>query len=551
MNKVKVVLSTGHDIETEKNSRLADVIAVTGVKIDLPCGGRGKCGKCRLTIKPLAGLEREQVLACSYKIHSDIWVDIPQGLGTPMALILTTGNKTPFIVNSGFTKSYDANQQVTLVSSGEEVIAKEYGDTSKSCYGLAIDIGTTTVVGYLMDLLTGEQIAVSSDLNGQRVFGADVISRINAVYTKESNLEQLQKLVIETINNIIASVIQKVNISTDNIYAVTLAGNTCMHHLALGLNPSGLGHAPFAPVIQHPVEITAGSLGLALNPEARVWIFPVIAGFVGGDTVAAILASNLHQKKDNKLLIDIGTNGELVVKANGRMVACSAAAGPALEGAQVTFGMRAETGVISHIQLMPELKIEVIGQGPIKGICGSGLIDLLAELIKAGLINRRGKLCDPLSCNGPSHLNERLVKTDKGVHFIVQRAEENEGREIYFSQADISQIQLAKGALRAAMELLVKKVGLKGAEVEEVLLAGAFGSFMNVQQATVMGLLPEWAVGKVSMMGNAAGEGAKMALLSLEKRQESEEICQKVEFLELAGTADFHDAFIKGMLFNG
>ncbi|MDA8235536.1 MAG: ASKHA domain-containing protein [Clostridia bacterium] len=551
MDRVKVVLSTGQEIETEKGNSLAEVLAVNGMKIDLPCGGRGKCGGCKVTVKPLAGIEQEQVLACSYKVLSDIWVDIPQGLENPGAQILASGNKTPFLLNSGFVKVYDANQHETSVLLGDEVIAKEFGDTTRACYGLAVDIGTTTVVGYLMDLLTGEQLAVSSGLNGQRVFGADVISRINAVYTKESNLEQLQKQVIETINNIIAAVIQKVNIATDNIYAVTLAGNTCMHHLALGLNPKGLGQAPFAPVIQHPVEVTADSLGLALNPGARVWVFPVIAGFVGGDTVAAILASDLHQLEDGRVLIDIGTNGELVVKANGRMMACSAAAGPALEGAQVTYGMRAETGAISHIQLMPELKIEVIGEGPIKGICGSGLIDLLAELIKAGLINGRGKLCDPQSCNGPSHLKERLVKTDKGVRFIVQRPEENEGSEIFFSQADISQIQLAKGALRAALELLVKKVGLNGAEVEEVLLAGAFGNFMNVQQAVVIGLLPEWAEGKVSMMGNGAGEGAKMALLSLEKRVEAEEISQKVEFLELAGTADFQAAFIKGMLFNG
>lgn len=248
-------------------------------------------------------------------------------------------------------------------------------------------------------------------------------------------------------------------------------------------------------------------------------------------------------------MIDIGTNGELVVNAHGRMAACSAAAGPALEGAQITFGMRAETGAISKVQLLPEIRLEIIGQEHAKGICGSGLVDLLGELIKAKLINRRGRFVAPEDYNGPQFLKERLVKGDKGYYFVLRKAEENGGREIYFSQEDVSQLQLAKGALRAAVELLVEKVGVDGLEVEEVLLAGAFGNFLNIDQALVIGLLPEWAKGKVRSIGNAAGEGAKMALLSADKRREASEINRMVEFLELAGTADFQGAFAQGMLF--
>ncbi|ADG83779.1 ASKHA domain-containing protein [Thermincola potens] len=589
MDKVRIVFNNGQEWQVEKGARLSEVIKTAGFQMDFPCGGQGKCGQCKITIGLLNGIDREQVLACTYKVEKDTWVELPEGLDNLGTRILSSGSKPAFALNPGFSKHYiEGNVQgnrsfwdgleeqvrglgyriprdltilqhfaetgskakgLTLVCAGDEVIDVEPGDTTGALYGLAVDIGTTTVVGYLMDLNTGEELAVSADLNAQRVFGADVISRINAVYQDKDNLTQLQMKVIGTINGLLEKVIQQSEVPAENIYAVTLAGNTCMHHLALSLNPKNLGRSPFLPVIQHPVEVYAHKLGLNVNPRARVWVFPVIAGFVGGDTVAAVLASGLHRKKGVNLLIDIGTNGELVVNAHGRMAACSAAAGPALEGAQITFGMRAETGAISKVQLLPEIRLEIIGQEHAKGICGSGLVDLLGELIKAKLINRRGRFVAPEDYNGPQFLKERLVKGDKGYYFVLRKAEENGGREIYFSQEDVSQLQLAKGALRAAVELLVEKVGVDGLEVEEVLLAGAFGNFLNIDQALVIGLLPEWAKGKVRSIGNAAGEGAKMALLSADKRREASEINRMVEFLELAGTADFQGAFAQGMLF--
>lgn len=592
MDTARVFLSSGQVLQAAKGAKLAEVVAAAGIALDSPCGGQGKCGQCTIAVKFSEAGETQHVLACTYLIDTDLWVQIPVNVAKKGTVILSSGSGLPVNLNSGINKyciaegiigspSYwegigakaaqlglrvnltlDLLQRIarlglakkeapfTLVSSGNEVIDVELGDTKGKCYGLAVDIGTTTVVGYLMDLITGEQIAVSSGLNGQRVFGADVITRINTAKAKENQLKQLQERVIDTINQILGTLIQETGVAQENIAAVTLAGNTCMQQLVLGLNPSGLGQAPFSPVISQSVEVSAGSLNLAVNPQARVWLLPVIAGFVGGDTVAAILASDLHRLDGVRMLVDIGTNGELVINAHGRMMARSAAAGPALEGAEITFGMRAELGAISKVQLLPEIKLDVIGGGPVQGICGSGLVDLVAELIHWKLINQRGRLSSAENYHGPEALRQRLVKGEKGVRFIVRQAQENQGQEIYLDQQDVTQIQLAKGALRTAMELLRMKSGQEGSQVDEVLLAGAFGNFLNIEQALLIGLLPTWAKGKVRMIGNAAGEGAKMALLSVEKRVEAAEIARSVEFLELAGTREFQENFVKALLFD-
>lgn len=596
MNKVTVYFSDGTEINVSKGEKLSEVIKAAGYPMDFPCGGTGKCGQCKVEAAFVEGQgkrELGEVLSCSYKIEKDLWVKLPLGLEDRGTVILTSGATSKIKLEPGIQKKYLAEsdltgrkgsywfglgdvifekgiqvnaevkilqrfaqaiakkkgKDITIVASEGNLIDAEEGDTTSKCYGLAVDIGTTTVVGYLIDLLTGEEVAHGAELNGQRIYGADVISRISAAQGSRENLSDLQQRVINTINKIVETVVKKAGISPDEIYSVILAGNTCMHHLVLGLNPVNLGRSPFLPVVQQAVETKASDLGLELNPMARVWVFPVIAGFVGGDTVAAILASNLHKEKGVKLLVDIGTNGELVINAHGHMAACSAAAGPALEGAQITFGMRAETGAISRVKLVPEIELEVIGGTSPKGICGSGLVDLLAELVKAKLVNTNGGFVKPEKYEGPEYLKERMVKGDTGYKFLLRKAAENGGREVSFSQEDLMQMQLAKGALRAAMELLVKKMGIKGEEVEEILLAGAFGNFLDVPNAHIIGMLPDWGLGKVRSIGNAAGEGAKLSLLSVAHRKEADEINQKVEFLELAGTADFQEAFIKGMLF--
>jgi uncharacterized 2Fe-2S/4Fe-4S cluster protein (DUF4445 family) len=360
----------------------------------------------------------------------------------------------------------------------------------------------------------------------------------------------MQVLVAATINSLINTISEQAAVLPENIYLVTLAGNTCMHHLLLGLDPRSLGRAPFSPVIQKAVVIPARDLGIMVNPNAVAWIFPVIAGFVGGDTVGAVLATNLHLRQGVTLLVDIGTNGELVLNNAGQMTACSAAAGPALEGAEITCGMRAETGSISRVQLLPNIQINVIGHVPPKGICGSGLVDLLGELVTARVVSFKGGFVKPELYEGPEHLRERIVPGERGYKFVLVKAEENKGMEISLTQNDLLQLQLAKGALNAAMEMLVKEAGISGDQVDMILLAGAFGNFMDKEKALQIGLFPQWASGKIMNVGNAAGAGAKAALLSLDKRAEAISASQDIGFLELAGTPEFQDAFINGLLFH-
>ncbi|HEX3031483.1 MAG TPA: ASKHA domain-containing protein [Bacillota bacterium] len=592
METVRVFLSSGQVLAVTRGTRLLEALVEGGTNLDSPCGGRGKCGRCTTLIRYSEAGAIEAVLACSYLIDKDIWVHVPGDNTSSTATILTTGIGLPVALNPGITKHYigegvagypsfwaglkekaaglglfapsslgllqglarlgtvKPGAPFTLVNAGGQVIDVELGDTREECFGLAVDIGTTTVVGYLLNLLTGEQVAVDSGLNGQRVYGADVISRINMAKSGENQLKQIQARVIETINGIVANLTEKSGVAAEKIYGVTLVGNTCMHHLVLGLSPGSLGRAPFTHVFGELLETDAHRLKLAVNPQARVWALPVVAGFVGGDTVGAIMACDLHRLSGVKMLVDIGTNGEIVINAHRRLLATSAAAGPALEGAEISCGMRAETGAISKVRLGPEIDCQVIGTGPVKGICGSGLVDLMAELINWKLVNVRGRLVSADKYFGPEELKKRLVKGEKGVRFILRWASENQGQEIYLSQQDITQLQLSKGALRTAMELLRAKLGLQGSEVEEVLLAGAFGNFLGIEQALQIGLLPPWAQGKVRAIGNAAGEGAKMALLSADKRKEAAQIAQGVEFLELAGTKEFKESFVKAMLFD-
>lgn len=528
---LKINLNNQKETLAEPGSNLSRILKDAGVLMDFPCGGTGTCGQCKVKVAFVPGWhdkDMKEVLACTFIVNHDLWVQVPDQPDDLGTVILTTGgNEGQYAINSGIDS-----------------------DSTKDCWGLAVDIGTTTVVGYLVNLLTGQEVAVGAELNRQRIYGADVISRIAAAQSSRDNLKQLQDLVLATINSIIDTVSKQAAIVPEQICLVTLAGNTCMHHLLLGLDPKSLGKAPFLPVIQKEVVTTAGELGIMVNPEAVAWVFPVIAGFVGGDTVGAVLATNLHRRQGVTLLVDIGTNGELVLNAFGQMAACSAAAGPALEGAEISCGMRAETGAISRVRLLPDIKVDVIGQVPPKGICGSGLVDLLGELVMARAVSFKGGLVKPERYDGPKHLHERIIPGEQGYKFVLVRAEENDGLEISLTQNDLLQLQLAKGALNAAMEMLVKEAGIEGEQVDAILLAGAFGNFMDKEKALQIGLFPEWARGKIINVGNAAGEGAKAALLSLDKRAEAIQSSQGIKFLELAGTAEFQDAFINGLLFH-
>ncbi len=422
--------------------------------------------------------------------------------------------------------------------------------------GLAVDVGTTTIAAYLTDLRTGEVVAAESAMNPQVAFGDDVIARLHYVVHHEGALQELQQNVIGEINNLARKALQRVGAVSDDVYDVVLVGNTAMHHLFLGLEPQALGVSPFAPAVQGPVDALASEVGLDLNPRCRLHVLPVEAGFVGADNVAVIIAEEPYNKEEVRLLIDIGTNGELVLGNRDRMLSTSCATGPAFEGSHVEFGMRAAPGAIERVRIDPktlEVRFKVIGldrwhrEYPpedvgARGICGSGIIEAAAEMRKAGIIMENGNF-------DPGLVHERIKYEDgKPRKFVIAWAEETAiGRDITISLKDIRSLQLAKAALRAGAEILLARYGLE--RPQGVVLAGAFGSYISKHHALALGMLPDCRPEDVISVGNAAGDGARFALVSRAKRREAAWAAQRVEFVELAIDPDFQRQYVAAMSF--
>jgi len=440
--------------------------------------------------------------------------------------------------------------RVTAIVDNGRLIGIEPGDTSKHIYGVALDIGTTTVVGSLINLNNGEQVAVASAMNSQVVHGDDTISRINFASKSSEGLNKLTSRIVEVVNNMIEEVSKKAGIDTHDIYYVTCAGNTTMHHLFLGISPRHLGQMPFVPAITRSVALNTQKLKIDINPNGRIYFLPNIAGFVGADIVGVIMATGIDRAKDIKMAIDIGTNGEIVLGSKEKILVCSTAAGPAFEGARITHGMRGAPGAIEKVIInKDEVSYEVIGGIEPQGICGSGLLDLVAEMIKAGLVDETGRFLnrEEVKSDIGSHILERIQKNGEEISFVVA---ENKVRKIEINQRDLRQFQLAKGAIRTGIEMLKKKLGIKDKDISEVFLAGAFGNYIHPENAKVVGLIPDIPLERIKFVGNAASEGAKMVLLSQGERERAEEISKGVEHVELSVDPAFNEEFSKQMLFN-
>jgi len=423
----------------------------------------------------------------------------------------------------------------------------------EEAYGLAIDIGTTTVAGYLCNLYTGKIIASESIMNPQIIFGEDVMSRITYTMThSEDGLEKMHNSIIKGLNQLIRQITEKAGLTFEDILELTIVGNTAMHHCLLKITPQYLGVSPFPPAIQQSLNMKARDLGLAVHPSANVYILPIEGGFVGADNVGVIIAEKPYNEEMKVLMIDIGTNGELVMGSHEKLISCSCATGPAFEGAHIKFGMRAAFGAIERVKIYPktyDVKFEVIGKEDCnsesscpkaKGICGSGIIDAIAELYRTGIIDKRGRFRDYIQ-------TPRLKRVNGELEFVI--AWENEtsiGREITITQQDVRNVQLAKGALYAGAKLMMKKLGIE--KLDKVVLAGAFGSFINVENAMILGMFPDCDLAKVYAVGNAAGDGARMALVNINKRAEAEQIGRQVKYIELSIEDDFQDEFVNAML---
>ena len=487
------------------------------------------------------------------------WERLAKGLETSMGLVRRGDENLPrwFDLTIDYqclrtlsSTLREAKWNVTVSVWQDRAVIEVQPGYVEDSYGAAVDIGSTTIALYLCNLRTGELLAAESEMNPQIVYGEDVMSRIQYSIEHKDGLEKLHKAVIATLNKLLKQAAKTADIKIEEILEMVLVGNSTMHHLLLNLHPKDLGLAPFVPAIHRSMDVKARELGLQINSSGNIHVLPTIASFVGADTSAMILAEEPHKQDENWLLIDVGTNAELILGNRKRLLCTSTPTGPALEGAHVEYGMRAAPGAIERVHIDEttlEPKYKVIGvdgwntdhaefKGHVKGICGSAIIDSVAELFRAGIVDSRGKFKKNLNSN-------RVRAGENGWEYVVAWAEETSiGRDIPMTQQDVRQIQLAKAALFVAARTLLKRSGLQSPD--KIILAGGFGSYIDKEKAMLIGLIPDCELDKVYAVGNAAGDGARIALLNVEKRNEIDSVTRRVERFELPTDPEFQNQFM-------
>ena len=447
----------------------------------------------------------------------------------------------------------EADFKVTAVIVDEELIEVEPGDTTDRRYAIAFDLGTTTVVATLLDLVTGTPVAVASMLNKQQPFGGDVISRISATMLDPDALGRLQTAACQTLAELAAQVCDEGGVDPLHVYEVAIAGNATMTALVLGIDPEPLGVAPFIMTTALPPTVLAEEMSLGLHPRARAVMFPALGAYVGGDIVAGMLASGMDRDKRTRLFIDVGTNCEIVLSDGDRILSTAAPAGPAFEGGAIRCGMRAADGAIEVIKMGTDVELGVIG-GDVepKGLCGSGLVDAVAELVKVGLLDKTGRFVpDEVAKELAPDLADRLTMIGKERVFVLYRpAPDSDPAEcVVLTQRDVRELQFAKAAISTGWTLLLEELGLEHDDVQQVLLAGSFGSYLSAASAVRIGLVPKLPVLRIVAAGNVAGEGAKMALLSVRERAGAQALLEEVAYVELSDRPEFNDRFVEQLAF--
>jgi uncharacterized 2Fe-2S/4Fe-4S cluster protein (DUF4445 family) len=609
MNKLYSVIfePSGRTVKVATGTPLAYAASKAGFAINAPCGGTGTCGKCVVRLRSgnclptpveVKVLEEGRIragfrLACQARVTESLVVEIPDSsLFQSGQKILTADSGEPLVVKSRIKKTAvtlsvpnqndavsdldrllatvgtlspsltalqhlpralrHAGFSVTSVSADNRLLDVEAGDTTNRSFGLAFDIGSTTLVGTLIDLNSGLDLAVAARINPQTSFGDDVLTRIRKCREERDGLAILRNAVLSAINAIIDDLCEQAGIENAFIYESTFAGNSTMQQIFCGFDPSPLGELPFVPVFTSPLLLRASDLDLTLHPEGRVFVFPQIGGFVGGDTVSGIVATRLDRIGKPALFVDIGTNGEIALAHNGRLVATSVAAGPAFEGARIVNGMRAASGAIEQVSIGETVHIHVIGEAKAAGICGTGLIDAVAELLRLGVIDSTGRIVD--SSEAPAGLRDsirsRIVSVQGENHFVLADHDQSAtGEPLFLYQKDIRELQLANGAIRAGIQILLKQSNLVESDLETVLLAGAFGNYIRKENALRIGMLPSIPPERIRFVGNAASFGAKRALLADEEKDYAAEVIRKVKHVDLSLDPDFMNEFSMSMLF--
>lgn len=434
----------------------------------------------------------------------------------------------------------------SVLWNNSNIIACEPGNTIESNFGIAFDIGTTTIVGYLLNLNNSKIYAVDSKLNSQTAYGEDLITRLTYIKENKENLNKLNSAVINDLNEIISNLCRKANIKPSHVYEATVVGNSVMHHIFLGLDPVNIGLSPFIPVIQKDLNVKAEKLRLKISKNGNVYTAPIIAGFVGADTIGVILSSQIYNERPLTLTIDIGTNGEIIIGNRNGLFVGSCAAGSALEGAHIDDGMRAAAGAIDTIKIDTQnldVSYTTIKNKKPMGICGSGLVDGIAEMLKSKIITRSGNF------NRELIDQERFIKKDKEIKFIIVGKEETSiGKEISISQSDVRQIQMAKAAFYSGMRIILSHLR-KSLNIEQIFLAGAFGNYINAHNAKFIGMIPDIHDNKIFQIGNAAGIGAQHCLLNKNLRNKAQSLLSKIKYVEIAVEKNFQKEYVEAMYF--
>ena len=600
MRKLQVTyLPSGTVATVPEGTTVFNAAHWAGLPIDSTCGGRGTCGKCGVRVveghaeRTLADyrhlnadLDEGWRLSCQCAVTGDMVVEVPRLLHMPKAATMGVGRFVllepnvatyvfevpeptledprghlqrvrdllegegievtcePAVLPSLAEAFADEPSTITATVVGDHLVEVEAGDTSGRMFGVSFDLGTTTVVATLLDLRSGAAVGVASTINRQSPFGADVIARMGHAMQTDEGLEQLRTAALDTLNAVLTEARSTAGVEAREIAEAVVVGNATMLHLLLGVHPRSIAVSPFVATFTEPLDLRAADVGIGIHPSGRVALFPSIGAYVGADIVADVLATGLARDGEMRLLVDVGTNGEIVCGNAERSAASAAPAGPAFEGGQILHGMRATDGAIEGVTLTGgEVELQVIGgpdEAP-RGLCGSGLIDAVAQLRLVGLLDEKGSLLGGEQAAGHP-LADRLVDREGIRAFELAPG-------VLLTQLDVRELQSAKGAISTGIEVVMHHLGVVAADLDEVLLAGSFGTYINPRSAVVLGLVPPVPVDRIKAVGNTASEGAKMALMSFREREVAFELPRFIEYVELSGAADFNDRFIRNLAF--
>ena len=515
------------EVFIHQGATLLEAAGQAGIALTTPCGGEGTCGKCLVELSPSG----RKVHACQYAVQSDLIVTVP-------ASSRFHGHK---ILDHGVDRS--AGIRPTII---ERYRSRSAG---QPCLGVAVDIGTTTVVAKLVDLADGRCVATEATLNPQTRYGDDVISRIHYAGSPAA-LSELHGVIVGCVNDLTRRLCHAARTDADSIYEACIVGNTTMNHILLRFPVEQLGQAPYKAHSVEAHDLPPGEVGLSMNPAGNVHAVENIAGFVGSDTTAVALAVDMDSVTKTTLVVDIGTNGELVLGTQEHLYAASCAAGPALEGARIRHGSRAVQGAIEAVVLDDgDIALDVIGRAAPRSICGSGLIDAVAVLLELGVLDATGRFRTPQEAADrySEAIRARLLEIDGQGAFCLAFDERTSQPQVVLTQKDIREFQLAKGAIGAGIRLLLNKVGIDAGGLDSVLLAGAFGNYIRPRSAVGVGLLPNVPLDRIHFVGNAAASGAEMILLSEECRTRSANLAARIDYVEIAHERDFSTVFADAM----